>query len=335
VSVTLERKLARRRLELRLDDILPLELSKQTPRLSVTPAPIGKYGLWHVKGMQFPPYFQNVRNALMRNGHSVAEASAITWKAIRSWARGQKTGGERGKIHPEVRAAARKALAGIAADSARAHAQRVAHAHANVIDYLVLREFARSGRVLELANPYHSSSGQFTSPGNQGSAQPKQKNVPPTNQQKNPPKPISPKQRQQYLQQAAADQARAAMLRQEAAKINQQIAALTALIAVQQKFLATSASGATNANAGTQTNKAAGAQTKNAAAGTQTAKATTGTTAPSTASATANYNVPATKQMLASNQAQLKQLTAKRNQLMLQAQQLDQQAQTYLQLANG
>lgn len=94
-------------------------LSAQTGRLAVTPAPEGKPdgpGLWRVKGMQLPPYFQNVRNALQRAGHSDASAYRITWGAIRRWARGE------GNVHPEVRAAARDALRQLAQKSATAHA---------------------------------------------------------------------------------------------------------------------------------------------------------------------------------------------------------------------
>ena len=328
MTTDLTRRLARRRMSRLIDELLPLEFSKETGRLSVTPAPIGKYGLWHVKGMQFPPYFQNVRNALIRNGHSVAEASQITWAAIRRWAHSQKTGGEKGHVHPEVIAAARKALAGIAADQARAHAQH-AHSHTTVSDQMVLRQFARTGQVLEFADPYHSSLGKFTSAGNQGSAAPKTAST--KNAAASKPA-ISPQQKQQYLQLAAADHAQAAKLRQEAQKINQQIAALSALIAQEQKFLATAGTGATSAGTGTKTSAGAGAATTSAATGTK-ASATTGTQ--TTQSATAGYSVAATKQMLASNQTQLKQLTATRNSLLQQAQQLDQVANNYTQLANG
>jgi hypothetical protein len=99
-----------------------VDLSADTARLAVTPAPAGKPGgpgLYHVKGMSLPPYFQHVRDALIRSGHPPAVAYAITWGAIRRWARGG------GKAHPEVVAAAQAALADLAAKSA------VAHAHAN------------------------------------------------------------------------------------------------------------------------------------------------------------------------------------------------------------
>jgi hypothetical protein len=99
--------------------VLPVELSAKTAALEVTPAPIGKPngpGLWFVKGMQMPPYFQNVRNALIRSGHDVGSASAITWGAMRRWA----VGG--GNVHPEVRDAARKTLASLKVKEGIAHA---------------------------------------------------------------------------------------------------------------------------------------------------------------------------------------------------------------------
>jgi hypothetical protein len=99
-------------------DLSNISLSAQTGRLAVQPAPIGRPGgpgAYDVKGMQFPPYFQNIRNALIRSGHSVGSASAITWGSIRKWAGGS------GNVHPEVRAAAQKALADLGTMSARAH----------------------------------------------------------------------------------------------------------------------------------------------------------------------------------------------------------------------
>jgi hypothetical protein len=322
VSVTLERKLARRRMTHRMNTLLPLDLSKETAKLEVTPAPIGKYGLWHVKGMQFPPYFQQVRNALIRNGHSVADASKITWGAIRHWARKQKTSGEYGKgVHPEVVVAARAALAGIAKDSARAHAQSASHAHANVVDQLVLREFARNGRVVELADPYHSSLGKFTSAGNQGSAAAK----PPTQKKAAATKPISAKQKARDLHMAAALEAQATTLRAEAAKLNLQMQAMSALISAQTKYLATAATGSTTSTTGTTT---AAGTTTSSTTGTTTA---TGTTT-SVGAGTATYATPAD---LKQNIASLTTLTNKRNALLSQAQKLDAQAQVYTEMSKG
>lgn len=77
------------------------------------------------------PYFENIRNALIRSGHTPEAAYKITWGAIRRWARGG------GKVHPEVVAAAQAALADLAAKSARAHAD-----HANEGDVVTAVELA-------------------------------------------------------------------------------------------------------------------------------------------------------------------------------------------------
>ena len=67
-----------------------------------------------------PPYFENIRNALIRSGHPPAEAYEITWGAIRRWAHGG------GKVHPEVVAAAQAALASLKVKAGIAHSS-----HAN------------------------------------------------------------------------------------------------------------------------------------------------------------------------------------------------------------
>jgi hypothetical protein len=81
--------------------------SAQTPYLSAHHAPIGHEGVWGSKNppLQYPSYLQHVRNALVRAGHSVAEAHEIAIGALRRWASGQ------GNVHPEVQQAARAALA--------------------------------------------------------------------------------------------------------------------------------------------------------------------------------------------------------------------------------
>lgn len=81
--------------------------SAQTPELAARHAPIGHQGIWHSKNppLEYPPYYQNVRNALIRAGHSVSEAHAIALTALRRWASGE------GHVHDEVRQAARAALA--------------------------------------------------------------------------------------------------------------------------------------------------------------------------------------------------------------------------------
>jgi hypothetical protein len=89
----------------------PIEESKQTAALSVTHAPIGKGGKnWVTKTApgntgQLPAYIQNIRNAIMRGGKSESEATAIAVGRVQDWASGQ------GGVHPEVKAAAAKAVA--------------------------------------------------------------------------------------------------------------------------------------------------------------------------------------------------------------------------------
>lgn len=76
---------------------------------------MGHEGLWHTPSkkvpvkQQLPAYilgrFQNIRNALMRNGHDEQSAHALAVGAVKRWASGK------GKVHPEVRQAAAAALA--------------------------------------------------------------------------------------------------------------------------------------------------------------------------------------------------------------------------------
>lgn len=111
-----------------------IELSARTAMLERTPAPLGKPGgpgLYHVKGLGHSAYFQQVRNGLMKRGMDEAKASQMTWGILRRWARGG------GNVHPEVQAAAAKA---IAEEEAKA---KMAHSHTA----------GRPGRVIELFNP--------------------------------------------------------------------------------------------------------------------------------------------------------------------------------------
>jgi ADP-ribose pyrophosphatase YjhB (NUDIX family) len=104
------------------DHLRVIEMSAQTAQLERTPAPIGKPGgpgLYHVKGLGHADYFQQVRNGLMKRGVPEGRAHAMTWSILRRWAAGG------GKVHPEVQAAARRALAEEAQASAKAHAHAV------------------------------------------------------------------------------------------------------------------------------------------------------------------------------------------------------------------
>lgn len=82
-----------------------LNKSAKTPMYSVTHHPLGTEGLWHHEGVQLPPYIQNVAKGLMESGMPRSRAIPTAINALRRWARGE------GHVHPEVRAASRKALA--------------------------------------------------------------------------------------------------------------------------------------------------------------------------------------------------------------------------------
>jgi len=100
-----------------------VELSAQTAALEHTPAPYGKPGgpgLYGVAGNKHSDYFEQIVKALMeKRGMDKGRASAIAWGVLRKWAHGG------GGVHPEVAAAASRALAGEAAASAKAHAHAV------------------------------------------------------------------------------------------------------------------------------------------------------------------------------------------------------------------
>lgn len=97
------------------------DFSAKTGALAVTPHPLGRPGgpgLWHVKGMELPPYIQNIAHALLRTGRAktVSQAIAMAKGATNRWSRGG------GHVHPEVRAASAGANAQWEAKRARAHA---------------------------------------------------------------------------------------------------------------------------------------------------------------------------------------------------------------------
>lgn len=102
---------------------MAVEMSAQTGALASTPHPFGKPGgpgLWGVKGMELPPYVQNIAHALLREGRAKDEGQAIAMAraATKRWLHGRN-------VHPEVRAAA------AGADADWRAKQAVAHSHAN------------------------------------------------------------------------------------------------------------------------------------------------------------------------------------------------------------
>jgi hypothetical protein len=125
------------------DGPVVLEMTAETAAASTTPEPFGKPsgpGLWRVKGMMLPAYVQHVAHDLMEQGSasSVSQAIQMAVGIIKKWASGTPVGGETkvghpahpGHIHPDVQAAAQKAIAEWNQKRARAHAQAAASAAA-------------------------------------------------------------------------------------------------------------------------------------------------------------------------------------------------------------
>jgi hypothetical protein len=106
-----------------------VDLTAQTATASTVPHPFGSPsgpGLWHMKGAELDPYIQNVAHALLRSGTAKTRSQAIrmAYGLVQNWSQG-RTGGGKGHVHPDVQAAAAKAIAHM--DALRA----AAHAHAN------------------------------------------------------------------------------------------------------------------------------------------------------------------------------------------------------------
>ena len=117
-----------------------MKLTPRTPEASTVPQPTvppGGPGLFHVKGLQFPPYFQHLyRHLVARYGKH--EAYRVAVGVVKKWAKGIHPGGKKGKggkqgrVHPDVQAAAAKNVAQWHADEAKAHAQSREHAREHV-----------------------------------------------------------------------------------------------------------------------------------------------------------------------------------------------------------
>jgi uncharacterized protein YdaT len=239
--------------------------------------------------MELPAYIQNIRNALMRNGMEEGRATATAINSCKRWAAGG------GNVSAEVRKAATSALAQLKAKESRAHSSHSTKQHTNAISHL-----------RELANTAHSSTGQFTSPPNAGSATTKPK----------APAPVSRK----ILLQAATLHVQANALRQQAQQLQTRINGLKALITQQTLAQGTAAAAKTASGTGTKT-KSANASATVGSTNSQAQKSA----ASRSASSTAKKSVSAVSS-LKSNLAQYKSLTMQRDSLLNQATALDQRA---------
>jgi hypothetical protein len=114
---------------------LVVKLTPRTPEASTVPEPTvppGGPGLFHVKGMQLPPYIQHLWHHLApKYGKHRAYGMAVG--IVKKWAAGINPGGWKTKsgkgkrTHADVRAAAARNVAMWEADKARAHAQSARH----------------------------------------------------------------------------------------------------------------------------------------------------------------------------------------------------------------
>ena len=153
-----------------------LDLTAETATASTVPEPFGRPsgpGLWRVKGMMLPAYVQHVAHDLLEQGSasSVSEAIEKAVGIIKKWAAGIPVGGELkvgrkpghpGHIHPDVQAAAQKAIKEWNEKRAIAHAQAAAHVSRSEHSMTVIERKLTEAEVVELAGAtpaYGASSG--------------------------------------------------------------------------------------------------------------------------------------------------------------------------------
>jgi len=113
---------------------LVMKLTPRTAEASTVPQPTvppGGPGLFHVKGMELPPYIQHLYKHLVgRYGRHRAYGVAVG--VVKKWAAGINPGGWKTKsgkgkrTHPDVQAAAARNVAEWEEKRARAHAQHAA-----------------------------------------------------------------------------------------------------------------------------------------------------------------------------------------------------------------
>lgn len=86
-------------------------MTAKTPVLSTVHHPLGKKSLWGLPGNQeLPAYIQNVARAFMKHGASESDAIGKAVGVVKDWAAGRTPNGK-GKVKPDVQAAAAKAIA--------------------------------------------------------------------------------------------------------------------------------------------------------------------------------------------------------------------------------
>lgn len=100
-------------------------MTAQTATASTVPHPIGKPGgpgLFHIKGAGLPPYIENLRNGMMKQGHDESSATQMAIGICRDWKDGHDGHGH--KVSADVQAAATAAIAEYDKTRAQALARR-------------------------------------------------------------------------------------------------------------------------------------------------------------------------------------------------------------------
>jgi hypothetical protein len=111
--------------------------------------PPGGPGLFHVKGMHLPPYFEHLYPHLVAR-YGKKQAYKVTVGIVKKWKAGIAPGGKKGgklrHTHPDVQAAASKNIAEWEADKAKAHKQSAEHEHGKVKAAAVQDGLALTGK---------------------------------------------------------------------------------------------------------------------------------------------------------------------------------------------
>lgn len=131
----------------------------QTPTASTVHHPFGKPGgpgLWKHRDLQLPAYIQNVAHAFVRGGMDESGAIHKAVGVVKDWAAGRTPNGK-GHVHPDVQAAAAKAIAEWEALRARAHGETAAKTAGKAAKVAASGESALA-KVLRLAAPDDDSS---------------------------------------------------------------------------------------------------------------------------------------------------------------------------------
>jgi len=143
-----------------------VKFTPRTPEASTVPQPTvppGGPGLFHVKGLELPPYVQHLYKHLVGR-YGKHDAYRVAVGVVKKWAAGVNPGGRHPtKTHPDVRAAAAKNVAEWEKDKAAAHSHSEAKAAAGELEGLELAAMttAPGARPAPVTNPSGGNYAQY------------------------------------------------------------------------------------------------------------------------------------------------------------------------------